>query len=714
MTQTTDMAPAASVNGNGARRAGYVIGVDIGGTFTDAAVVGPDGQIVTGKVPTRPDDRARSFFEAIEEAADKFGISLETMLESCERLVHGTTTGTNALITRTGADVGLLVTAGFRDMTTFMNGKGRMVGLPIDKVLDLAGTDKPTPLIPKRLIAEVNERVDFEGEVIVPLDEEKLRQRIRDLREAGAEAYAISLMWSLRNPEHERRVLEIVREEHPEAFACCGADLSRRMGEYERTMTSVLNAYIGPLMRHYVEAIIHGARARGYEGRVLYTQCAGGAITGSEAAAAPVRTIHSGPVSGTLGSAFLATRMQERNVIVTDMGGTSFDVSIIRDLEPDVREVSIVERFEISQPMVDLDTIGAGGGSIAWIDDAGGLQVGPQSAGAVPGPACYGRGGVQPTVTDADVVLGILDADNFLHGAMKLDREAAEKAITRVADPLGLTLHQAAAGINRIIDSKMADLLRRMSVLRGLDPRDFVCFAFGGSGPVHAGAVARDAGVKSLVVPVLHVAPVWSAFGAAIAQVSHVYERWQPHTMPADTGVLNAIFEELEASARAQLLDEQFLEERILMQRFARMKYNAQAFDVEVPVALGTLGSEEVAALEEDFHRVYEELHGKGSGYREGGCKITALFVRSRGLSDQPAVIGGRAGTGPQRLSRPVYWAEYAEFVDTPVLRLEGSLLDEDLNGPMLLELPDTVVVIRPGQSASFDDLGSLVIDVKG
>jgi N-methylhydantoinase A len=425
--------------------------------------------------------------------------------------------------------------------------------------------------------------------------------------------------------------------------------------------------------------------------------------------------VHSGPVSGTLGSAYLAAQMGEPDLIVTDMGGTSFDVSIIRGSTPDVREVSLLERFEIALPMVYLDSIGAGGGSIAWIDDAGGLQVGPQSAGADPGPACYGRGGVDPTVTDADVVLGVIDPDNFLHGAMKLDKAAAEAAVMRVAEPLALSLEEAAAGINQIIDSKMADLLRRMSVMRGLDPRDFVCFAYGGMGPTHAGSVAKDVGVKRLIVPLLHVAPVWSAFGAAIANVAHIYQRWEEHALPLDSSVVARVFDDLEDAARAQFRDEGFPDERVILQRFLRIKYSAQAYDVEVPVAPGALTHDLLEATEADFHRIYAELHGEGAGYKEGGSRVTAFIVRGQGLTEDPQLSAhGDEDTVPaEHKKRSVYWSEFGEFRETDVLSAHGTSVGGVFDGPMLIELPDTVVVLRPGQRARFDDLGSLLIDLR-
>lgn len=688
---------------------GYTVGVDIGGTFTDCAIAGPGGSVCTGKVPTRPDDRARSFFEAIEDAARKLGLSLDELLTRCDRLVHGTTTGTNALITRGGARVGLVTTAGHGDAIRIMKGAGRLAGVSGERMLDLVGSAKPLPLVARRDVAEVVERIDFAGDVVVPLDDESVARALDRLLEDGVDALAVSLLWSVRNDAHERRIVELARRRRAGLFVTAASEVAANVGEYERTMAGVINAYIGPLMAAYVDAIENEARRRGYRGRILYAQCAGGTITAEEARRAPIRTVHSGPVMGTLGSAFLAASMGEPDVIVADMGGTSFDVSVIRGGQPDLREHSVLERFEVALPMVYVDSIGAGGGSIAWLDASGGLQVGPHSAGADPGPACYGRGGVEPTVTDADVVLGIIDPAAFLHGAAPLDRDAAEAAIGRLAARLRLGLHETAAGINRIVDGKMADLLRRMSVLRGLDPRRFALFAYGGMGPVHAAAVAREVGVKRLVVPLPHIAPVWSAFGATVADVVHVYERPRRLRMPADPAELSTTFAELERRGRETLAAEGFSGERVELHRSLRLKYSAQVYDVEVPVARDD--PLDVERIADDFARRYETLHGEGSGHPEGGSEITCFAVRARGLIDRPPLAPSPVVTA-ERSARRVYWQELGGFVETPVLRLSEGRLTEELSGPLLLELPDTVIVLRPGQRARFSQLGSLVIEV--
>jgi N-methylhydantoinase A len=700
----------------------YAVGVDIGGTFTDCAVLANDtGRLVCAKVPTTPHDPSIGFFETVEAAAAQLDLSCEDLLARTSRLVHGTTTGTNAIVSRRGVKVGLLTTSGHRDLMHLMKGAGRTKGLPPDVLLHLPVTSKPEPLVPKPLIAEVKERVDADGDVVAPLDEASAREGIRHLLDQGVKAIAVSFLWSIENPAHERRVADLIREADSSIYVTCGHEIASTVGEYPRTAAAVVNAYIGPLMVDYVTRIETGAKKRGYKGRVLFAQCAGGAITAQEARVAPIRTVQSGPVSGVVGSAFLAEAMGIDNVISADMGGTTFDVSMIRSRQPLTRDYSLLERFELALPTVDIESVGAGGGSIAWIDDSGRLQVGPVSAGAVPGPACYGRGGLEPTVTDADVVLGIIDAEGFLHGEMTIDGSLAKDAIGALADKLELSLFEAAAGINRIVDSRMADLIRRMSVLRGLDPREFTCFAFGGGGAVHAGAVAQEIGCRRIVVPLQNVAAVWSAVGAATADVVHVHQR--PYVLDnSDThnsngaGMeLTGVFEALEAEARSQLEAAGFGGGSMHSRRTVRMRYTAQVHSVEVPVKDGPIGPDDLAALAESFSEHYESLYGRGAGYTKGGLQITSAHVRATHLVERPHL--GRetsSSPAPEPTTRPVYWGEVGDHVETPVLRLlPGSPLDRTA-GPLLIELPDTVAVVHPGQEAWVDRIGNLVIDLVG
>lgn len=696
------------------RLRGFSIGVDIGGTFTDCTVVDDAGGVYTGKSPTTPDDRSRGFFDAITVAAEAVQLSLSELLARTERIVHGTTTGTNAIVARHGAKVGLLTTAGHGDVMFLMRGSGRTSGLPPDELLDIPATDKPAPLVPKHLIFEVVERVDVDGEVIVPLDEAAVRAAARSLVEAGIEAVCVSFLWSIKNPAHEKRARDLLLEEAPQLYVSCASDLVARLGEYERTTAGLMNAYIGPLMLRYVSAIESGARTRGFDRDVLFAQCAGGAITGEEVRAAPIRTVQSGPVAGIVSSVLWAQQAGYRNLIAADMGGTTFDVSVIRNGEPLERDLSVFQRYELALPMLDVESIGAGGGSIAWIDGSGRLNVGPQSAGADPGPACYGRGR-EPTVTDADLVLGVLDPERFLGGRMKLDKARARESLASVGGRLGLDPFETAAGVVRIVDARMADLIRRMSVLRGFDPRDFACLAFGGGGPVHCAAVAQEAGMRQVVVPMPRTAAVWSAFGAAACDVTHVYQEANLIDLPADMQRITDAFGRLEKRALMQLRAEGFTDAQVSLRRTARMKYAMQVHDVEVPLPDGAFRQAGCEQLSDAFERIYEVIFGQGSGYREGGIQITSFQVRAIGLTSKPRLKSRHDtdGSSVQRSSRPVYWSETGRFEETPVLRVSGNFHFESLPGPALIELPDTVIVIRPEQTVRVDDLGNVVIDIQ-
>jgi N-methylhydantoinase A len=673
-----------------------------------------DGTIVGAKAPTTPHDRSVGFFASIETAASKIGISVGDLFARCDRLVHGTTTGTNAIVARDGARTGLITTAGHGDIMFLMNAGGRTAGLSPDEFLDVAATDKPEPLVPKTMIVEVKERVDVDGDVITPLDRGEARRAVEYLvGEQGVQALAISFLWSFKNQVHEHAVRRIVEEVAPGTFVTCASDLVAQRGEYQRTTTAVMNAYIGPLMTRYIESIEEGARQRGFDGRVLFAQCAGGAITGEEAKIAPLRTVHSGPVAGIVSSQLLAEQIGLDNALLTDMGGTTFDVSVIRDGVPLRRKTSNFQRYEVALPMLDVESVGAGGGSIAWTDLSGRLNVGPRSAGAFPGPACYGLGGTEPTVTDADVVLGVLDPATFLEGRMKIDPALSQQAVASVGSRLGLGLYETAAGINRIVDAKMADLIRRMSVMRGLDPRRFVLFAFGGGGPVHATAAAREVGIAKVVVPLPFVAAVWSALGAAVSDVTHVYQELHPLRLPVSADEVNGVFDRLQGQALQTFESEGLGSLQLKISRSLRMKYAMQVHDVELPMAAGTLTDQAALDIDDQFGTLYSSLFGEGSGHRDGGVDVTTFEIRARGLTAKPRLdrCSTQPAAGVVTTSRPVYWAARGGFVDTPVTRLMDGVVEDVFTGPALVEFPDTVVVIHPGQQAEFDSFGNLVVE---
>lgn len=692
----------------------FLVGVDIGGTFTDCVVIADDGRLEVGKVATTPADRSIGFFGSIEHAASKFGFDLAMLLERTRRLVHGTTAGTNALISRTGAQVGLIGTVGQSDVLTIMKGGGRTAGLPAELLSDLVeGNMKPLPLVREDLIVEVTERVDRNGEILVPLDEESVRTAVATLIERGVESIAVSLLWSIKNPVHENRVRAIVEEMAPHIFLTCGSELVSAVGEYERTTTCVMNAYIGPLMLRYVDNIESRARQLGYTGEVLFAHCAGGAITAREVCHRPIMTVQSGPVAGIINTALFGKAVNEPHLLTADMGGTTFDVSVIRNFEPLKRNFTSFQRFEMALPMLDVESVGAGGGSIAWIDSAGRLEVGPRSAGSVPGPVCYGHGGTEPTVTDADVVLGIIDPDDFLHGTQRLDRDAATAAIQRLADQLGLDVHATAAGISDIVDAKMADLLRRMTEFRGLDPRNFAMLAFGGGGPVHAAACAAAARVRRVIVPLPQIAPVWSAGGAANADLTYHYSRAISILLPAPPAAIEDVLAELEAQARARLGQEGFSPHFVEITRRVRMRHRAQVYDVDVPLNFPLRTDADVQRLMAEFASAYEERFGPNSGYAASGVLVTAIELNITGVTPKGAfALPVSTIDKKARGSRPIYWREARDFVDTPVLRMTGAdRVEGKLRGPYIVQFPDTVAVVRPGHEAWFDGLGNLIID---
>lgn len=690
----------------------FTIGTDIGGTFTDCVVVDEAGAITTGKSPTTVDNRAVGFFAAIENAAEKLGLSLEGLLAETERLVHATTAGSNALVERTGAKVGLLTTAGHGEAMLIMRGGGRTKGLDVDQMLHIAGTYKPEPIVPPHLIREIPERVDSFGEEVVALDEEAVVEAVRDFAAEGVEGVAVSLLWSFRNPDHERRIRAIVREQLPGAFVSCSHEVAPRLGEYYRTVATVMNCYIGPLMNTYIEDVVSGAEQRSFRRPVLFAQCIGGAMPVETVRQRPLRTLDSGPVSGVVASNFLGDSFEQPNIITTDMGGTTFDISVITANVPRQRASTIVNQYEMYLPRLDVESIGAGGGSIAWLDPASGtMKVGPHSAGADPGPMCYPGGGDKPTVTDANVALGVINPERFLGGRRHLDREASLRGIETLSGQLGITVDETAAGIVRIIDTTMAEKIRRMTVFRGEDPREYVLYAFGGAGPMHAGGFARELGVQAVVIPLGNLASVLSAMGTIAGDVSHVFDRSVRLATPVDVEQLRDGYAELEREAVAQLRSERVDPEDIALVRSASMKYGAQVHDVEVPFPADA-GIEEMT---ESFERIYASRFGEGSGYASAGIVITNLRVHATGSLPRPRIgeRGEEEADDAAAGSRSIYWEELGERVETPTISALPAL-GESVVGPAVIELPDTTVPVRPGQLARSDRWGNLILDLEG
>lgn len=691
----------------------YSVGVDIGGTFTDCVIVDDAGRILTGKAPSTPSDFSTGFFDALEDAGSKLDLKLEDFLLGTGTLVHATTAGTNAVAERKGASVGLLATRGHGEAILIMRGAGRTKGLDVDELLFIPGTYKPDPIVPRSRIIEITERVDCKGAVVVEMNEEELRAAVERLIAEGADAIAVSFLWSFMNPAHELRAREIIEEMAPGTFVSCSHEVVARMGEYGRTVATVMNCYIGPMMHTYTDQIVKRAEESGYDRSVLFAQCTGGAVPVAAARRTPLFTLDSGPVSGVVASTFLGGLFGYPNVITADMGGTTFDVSVISNDTATRRESMIINQYEMYLPSLDVESIGAGGGSIAWLDPSSGtMKVGPQSAGADPGPICYGQGGTEPTVTDADVVLGVLNPEGFLGGRRVLDRAAAERGIAELGKQIDMSVEETAAGIVSIVDNHMAEKMRRMTVFRGHDARDFVVFAFGGAGPVHAGAFARELGVKAVVVPLGDIASVLSALGTVSSDVLHVFDASVYLNAPLEMEQLDAVFRELDTKARAQLLDERFAKESVGLERSVFMKYGAQIYDIEVPISDET--SDEIVAK---FEHAYEQRFGEGSGYAPAGIEVIQERVYAvaqlprPGVSRMNATSDGSSVSNGQQARRNIWWPEARGYVDTPIYDGIGGLgTGKRVEGPLVIDLPDTTIPVRPYQWAEVDEFGNVVV----
>ena len=693
-----------------------LVGVDIGGTFTDCVALDRSGRITATKSPSTPENFAEGMLAAMRLAAGRLGLSFERFCHDVAVLTHGTTVGTNTLIQRKGARVGLITTRGHEDAIHIMRGSRGVTSRDIRKVVHFPESRKPVPIVPKRFIEGVSERVDCFGEVVVPLNETEAEDAIRRLVLQEVEAIGVCFLWSFKEPRHELRVKEMIRDLAPHLFISCSVDIAPRWGEYERMTATVLNAYIGPVMAKYLGNLDRQLKASGYVQPLQITQCAGGSISVDKAMESPLLTLDSGPVSGVTASAFLGRLMGCPNIITTDMGGTSFDVGIVFDGDPAYSFVSNVAQYEYFLPRVDIQAIGSGGGSLARVDaDSRTLNVGPESAGADPGPACYGKGGTTATVTDADVVLGTINPENFLGGRMRLDREKAIAAVQRVAAPLRLSLMEAASGIARIAEFKMADIIRKMTVEKGFDPRDFVLFAFGGAGPAHAGVFAYELGVQRVVIPQKEIASTWCAFGAASADILHVYEQVDIQASPFDAARINRTLEALEQKANVQLDRDRIAKPRRRFRFSLDMRHRGQINEVEVLLAGKRLHGAFAEGLSRRFYTRYEQLYGRGSSYAEARLEIVTLRLRATAATRPPKLTAARkrsAMPGARALlgKRNIYWAELKKAVTSPIY--DGALLvpGNRMRGPAVIETTDTTVVVHPGRSLEVDALSNFEI----
>lgn len=695
----------------------YVIGTDTGGTFTDITVLTETGEIFVEKAPTTPKDFSVGVMDAVAVMAKGMGLSAEELLSRAVMVKHGSTVATNALINRAGSKVGLITTKNFEDTTLIMRAIGRVAGLSEDEIKHQAVVTKPVPLVPKRLIKGVTERIDFRGEVVIPINLEEVREALRGLvEEQKVEAIAVNFLFGFVNPVHEKKVEELLKEMYGERkiLLVLASRLVPVVREYARSNTTIISAFLDATVRTYIDEMKAKLKAGGYKAPLLIMQANGGIAHEEEIAA--VGLLESGPCGGMIATKYMADLLGHRMVISTDMGGTSFDVSLLSDGYWHYAREPIVERFHITWPMIDIESIGAGGGTIAWVDKATGrLVVGPKSAGAHPGPACYGLGR-EATVTDADLVLGLINPDYFLGGRMKLDKGKAEQAIReKIADPLGMDVIEAAAGIYDIINGHMADLIRKKVVETGSIPEEHVIYAFGGAAPVHAASYSSDLGIKSLYV--FPTSAVFSSFGITTADIIHTRMVSQRFMMPADPEVLNHSIGEIEGQLYSILSREGFSRSDVEFRLTFYMRYRRQLNELDVKIPRKKYDKQDIKGIMDEFEKKYEEVYGVGSSYPAAGIEIISFSVDAVGRVKKPMVHrfeeAGRDASPALKGTREVYFASgMNQRLGTKIYDFERLKPGNGIEGPSIIETPFTTVVIPPQTRCHMDVYRNLAISL--
>ena len=677
------------------------IGVDIGGTFTDIVAVRDGERLSFTKVPTTPKDLLVGIGEAVRKVLALAGAAPADVT----RFIHGTTVATNAILEQKGAVTAVLMTDGFEDALEIGRQKrSRMYDLNMDP-------ETPAFLAPRRRRIGIPERVDADGNVLTALDEAAVLAAVRRLKEEqGIESVAVCYLFSFLNPTHERRTRELIREVAPDLGVSLSSEIDPTFREYERVCVTAFDAYLRPVVGRYLTRLGDGLTALGVNAEPQIMRSRGGIVSARLAAEQPVHLFLSGPAGGVVGALYAAERSGLRDIISIDIGGTSCDVSMVENGKPLIRREGKIATYPVRIPMVDVTTIGAGGGSIAWLDPAGGLRVGPQSAGAEPGPACYGRGGSQATVTDASLVLGYLNPDYFAGGDLRLDPAEAERAVARIAERLRMTTLEAAEGIHRVINARMADQMRLVTIQRGYDPRGFALVLLGGAGPVHGGALADELSIGTLIVP--EAPGVLSAFGLLAAAIEHHHARtFVVPTRAPDFAAINRILRELDAEGREKMRRERVPEAEVRVAFAADMRYVGQAYELEVPLD-GEVGPGNLDRIVNAFHATHERVYGHQR------TQDPVEFVNLRAVHTYPLprprlraeTPAGGTLDGARKGTRRAYFRTAGGLVETPIYERTRLPVGTPIAGPAIVEQRDTTTVVYPGHRATLDPSGNLVI----
>ncbi|OGO42940.1 MAG: hypothetical protein A2Z05_02170 [Chloroflexi bacterium RBG_16_60_22] len=681
----------------------FRVGIDVGGTFTDAIAVDDKGFTQTGKAPTTPRDLTVGTMNVIDILAGRNNLDRRQFLSKVSTIVHGTTTGTNIIATRVGPKMGLLCTRGHRDVIQFRR-------VAKDNMYDWR-VDFPEVLVPRYLRVEIGERIDARGNVRVPLDEASVRKAVAYLKKLKVESIIVALLFSFLYPSHERRAAEIVRQEYPEADVTISSDVLPAVGEYERTSTAIINAFIAPAIHKYTKKITGLLEQEGFKGQFLYIQNNGGVETAEIAMEKPATLAMSGPAAGPSAAITIGKLHGVENLLSIDMGGTSLDLGIIDKGTSLIKTESLIEEHRFSLPVIDVTSIGAGGGSVAWFDVTNTLRVGPRSAGADPGPACYGTGGEEATVTDADVILGYISPDYFLGGEMKLQRNLAEKALKeRVADRLGVSVLEAAAAVYKVINSVMANTVSYTITRRGLDPRDFYLCIGGAAGAVHAVQIARELCIDRVFIP--KYAPIYCAFGMLGVNLKHDYSRFYSAPVQAlDLERVKQLYQDMAREGLTVLSKEEIPEEQRELVGMMTVKYYGQYRGIDVEWPSRTITMETISEGLAAFHRKHKDLYG----YADEKYPLEIMGFGLTAIGKLPPITLKKIKTGSRDAGqalkgvRDAYFDESGGYTETRIYDGDKMLAGNILEGPCVVEERMTNVVIPPGYRMQVDEYGNYV-----
>ncbi|MGM0560562.1 MAG: hydantoinase/oxoprolinase family protein [Pseudomonadota bacterium] len=680
----------------------WVVGVDVGGTFTDFYAFERSSKTIrVHKTPSTPDNPANAIIAGLEHLGESGAVPLEAV----SRLAHGTTVATNALIQRKGGTVAVVTTRGFRDLLEI----GRQVR---PKMYDLKA-DYPPPLANREHRFEITERIGAEGEIITPLDESEIDALVEQIRAINAQACAVCLLFSYANAEHEQRIGEILRARLPDVAISLSSEVQPEFREFERFSTTLLNTYLQPVLNSYMNHLENELARLSPDAHVGINQSSGGLMSIERARSFPIRTALSGPAAGAMGAIHVAELAERPDIITLDMGGTSADVALIRNYEAGLSFERDVAGFPVRLPMVDINTVGAGGGSIAWFDRDGLVKVGPLSAGAVPGPACYSRGGTEPTVTDANAVLGRLSVRGLLDGAMTLDVEASRKVIQPLADQMGFSVEKTAQGMLGIVTANMVRAIRAISVERGHDPRDCTLMPFGGAGPLHANAVAKALGVSEVIVP---LSPgILCAQGLVVADLKEDFVRSHRAPLTQESlAALQDILDDLVEEAQRWFEHEQIAPKQRRIQLSLDMRYIGQNFELRVPIDIDESNPKLPDA--EQLHKAFFRAHEANYGFHNPDDPVEAVNLRMTARGELPSLpippVPEGASSSPNPVERRPVWFEAEEAVETPVYRRTDLAPGCRIEGPAVIDQFDATLLVYPGDVARVDDSLSLILEL--